>query len=174
LRVLLAGFPYLDRRSQKLGEEVKPRSNFAAFHVQNSMMASPLPPSRRRASILAAAFLVAVPAYALATGGVPALAGLEPGRWVIRDLESNTERRSICIGDPMLLAQIEHDGPPCAAEVIETAPSGGTVRYTCPGRGFGHSRIRMETPRVASIVTQGINANRPFSFRAEARKMGDC
>jgi hypothetical protein len=137
-------------------------------------MAIPLPPSRRRASILAAAFLIAVPAYAVATGGLPSLARLEPGRWQVRDLDSNTERRSICIGDPMLLAQIEHDGPPCAAEVIESGPSGGTVRYTCPGRGFGHSTIKMETPRAASIVTQGINANRPFSFRAQARMVGDC
>jgi hypothetical protein len=137
-------------------------------------MATPLAPSRRRASILAAAFLVALPAYALATGGLPSLAKLERGRWQVRDLDSNTERRSFCIGDPLQLAQIEHDGPPCAAEVIESGPSGGTVRYTCPGRGFGHSTIKEETPRAASIVTQGISANRPFSFRAEARKVGDC
>lgn len=137
-------------------------------------MVSSLPPPRRRASILAAAFLVALPAYAFATSGLPSLAKLEPGRWQIRDLDSNTERRSVCIGDPMLLAQIEHDGPPCAADVVESGPIGGTVRYTCPGRGFGQSTIKMETPRAAGIVTQGINANRPFSYRASARKIGDC
>jgi|GEM_PF-2048122 len=137
-------------------------------------MAMPLPPSRRRASILAAAFLVAVPAYAVATVGLPSLAKLEPGRWQIRDLDSRTDRRTICLGDPLLLAQIEHDGPPCAAQVIESGATGGSVRYTCPGRGFGYSEIKMETPRAASIVTQGISSNRPYSFRAEARRIGDC
>ena len=137
-------------------------------------MAIPLSPSRRRASILAAAFLVAVPAYAVATGGIPALAKLEPGRWQVRDPESGAERRSFCIGDPLLLAQVEHDGPACNSEVIENTPSGGTVRYTCPGRGFGHSTIKLETPRAATIVTQGISANRPFSYRAEARRVGAC
>ena len=137
-------------------------------------MSAPLSPSRQRASILAAAFLVAVPAYAVATSGLPSLEKLERGRWQIRNVDSNSDLRTVCIGDPMLLAQIEHGSPPCAAEVIESGPTGGTVRYTCPGRGFGHSTIRMETPRAASIVTQGINANRPFSFRATARKTGDC
>ncbi len=137
-------------------------------------MTNPLPPSRRRASILAAAFLAAVPAYAVATGGLPSLAKLETGRWQVRDLDSGTERRSICIGDPMQLAQIEHDGPLCATEVIESGPTGGTVRYTCAGRGFGHSTLKVETPRAVNIVTQGISANRPFSFRAQARRTGDC
>ena len=137
-------------------------------------MSAPLSASRRRASILASAFLIAVPAYAVVTAGLPSLAKLERGRWQIRNLDSNSDLRTICIGDPMLFAQIEHAGPPCAAEVIESGPIGGTVRYTCPGRGFGHSTIRMETPRAASIVTQGINSNRPFSYRATARKIGDC
>ena len=137
-------------------------------------MAVPLSPSRRRASILAAAFLAAVPAYAVATDGLPSLDKLETGRWQIRDVDSRTDRRTVCIGDPMLLVQIEHDVPLCAAEVIESGPNGGTVRYTCPGKGFGHSEIKIETPRAASIVTQGIHANRPFSFRAEARKVGEC
>ncbi|MGZ8997884.1 MAG: hypothetical protein ACXW2T_03405, partial [Allosphingosinicella sp.] len=92
-------------------------------------MAIPLPPSRRRASILAAAFLAAVPAYAVATDGLPSLAKLERGRWQVRNVDSNSDLRAICIGDPMQLAQIDHEGAPCAAEVIESGPSGGTVRY---------------------------------------------
>jgi hypothetical protein len=123
---------------------------------------------------MAAAFLVAVPAYALATGGLPALAKIERGRWQVRNMDSNSDVRTICVGDPMLLAQIDHDGAPCAAEVIESGLSGGTVRYVCEGRGLGHSVIKIQTPRSVTVTTQGLNQGRPFSYRAAANKIGDC
>jgi hypothetical protein len=57
---------------------------------------------------------------------------------------------------------------PCAREAIEGGPAGGTIRYTCEGRGFGPTALRVETPRLAKIHTQGICDSRPFSCRAEA------
>ncbi|HMJ94192.1 MAG TPA: hypothetical protein VK472_08845 [Allosphingosinicella sp.] len=117
---------------------------------------------------------MAGPAYALATASLEAFGQLEPGRWQIRDLDAGVDRQSLCLGDPILLAQLEHDGPPCAREIIDSGPNGGTVRYTCRGRGFGHSTIRIETPRLVKIRTQGIKGTQPFSFRAEARRVGDC
>jgi len=125
------------------------------------------------AAACAAAF-AAIPAYGLATSGLAALAQLERGRWLVRDLDADVDRQSLCVGDPVLLAQIEHRGPPCAREIIESGPTGGTIRYTCRGRGFGHSTLRVETPRLVKIHTQGINGARPFAFRAEARRIGDC
>jgi len=130
--------------------------------------------SRRRALCILLAGGLAAPLFALATPSLGAFGQLEPGRWQIRDLDSEVDRQSLCLGDPILLAQLEHQGPPCAREIIESGPSGGTVRYTCRGRGFGHSTIRVETPRVVKIHTQGINGAKPFSFRAEARRVGDC
>ena len=129
---------------------------------------------RRGALIFALAAGLAAPVFALATGGLEAFAHLEPGRWQIRDLDADVDRQSLCLGDPILLAQLEHQGPPCASEIIENGPSGGTIRYTCRGRGFGHSTLRVETPRLVKIHTQGINGARPFDFKAEARRIGDC
>jgi len=121
-----------------------------------------------------AATLAAFPVHSLATGSLAALGQLERGRWQIRDLDADVDRQSLCLGDPILLAQLEHQGPPCAREIIESDATGGTIRYTCRGRGFGHSTLRVETPRLVKIHTQGINGARPFAFRAEARRIGDC
>lgn len=130
--------------------------------------------SRLLALCIASAAGLAAPVYALATGGLEAFAHLEPGRWQVRDLDAGVDRQSLCLGDPILLAQLEHQGPPCAREIIDSGPNGGTVRYTCRGRGFGHSTLRIETPRLVKIHTQGINDALPFDFRAEARRVGDC
>ena len=129
---------------------------------------------RRGALCIALAVGLAAPLYALATASLGAFGQLEPGRWQIRDLDADEDRQSVCLGDPILLAQLEHQGPPCAREIIDSGPNGGTVRYTCRGRGFGHSTLRIETPRMVKIHTQGVNGAKPFSFRAEARKVGDC
>jgi hypothetical protein len=124
--------------------------------------------------LISVALLGALPAYALATADLAALSRLERGRWQVRDLDARVVRESICIGDATLLARIEHLRAPCTLEVVESEPAGGTVRYSCPGRGFGHSTLKVETPRLAKIHTQGISDNRPFSYRAEARRTGPC
>ena len=129
---------------------------------------------RRGALCILSAAGLAAPLYAFATGGASAFGQLERGRWQIRDLDADVDRQSLCLGDPILLAQLEHQGPPCAREIIDSGPTGGTVRYTCRGRGFGHSTLRIETPRRVKIHTQGINGAQPFDFRAEARRVGDC
>jgi hypothetical protein len=129
---------------------------------------------RRGALCIILASGLAAPLYALATARIEAFGQLEPGRWQIRDLDSDVDRQSLCLGDPILLAQLEHRGPPCAREIVDSGPTGGTVRYTCRGRGFGQSTLRMETPRLVKIHTQGINGAQPFDFRAEARRVGDC
>ena len=129
---------------------------------------------RRGALCILLAAGAAAPLFALATAKLEAFGQLEPGRWQIRDLDADTDRQSLCLGDPILLAQVEHQGPPCEPEIIDSGPKGGTVRYTCRGRGFGHSTLRVETPRLVKIRTQGINGAQPFDFRAEARRIGDC
>jgi hypothetical protein len=125
--------------------------------------------------MISVAFAAAsLPAHALAPAGLQALAQLEKGRWLVRDLDAGVDHGAFCLADPMALIQIEHAGGDCASEVIENGDDGGTVRYTCRGHGFGQSTIRVATPRSARIDTQGIKDNTPFSYRAEARKIGDC
>jgi hypothetical protein len=117
---------------------------------------------------------VAAPALALTLSGkMEALAKLERGRWQLRDSEGGTVR-SICLGDPTALLTIEHEGSVCASELISSDANGGTLQYTCPGHGFGHSNVRVETARLARIDTQGVFDGRPFAYRAEARKVGAC
>ncbi len=131
-------------------------------------------PGRSRLVWLAGAALVVGPALGLASGSLSALTQLERGRWQIVDLESGGVRHSLCLGDPMQLVQLEHRGVACSRELIAANGSGGTVQYSCPGRGFGHTDVRVETPRLARVDAQGLRNGRPFAYRAEARRVGAC
>ena len=121
---------------------------------------------------LAGLLAVAAPVFAFALPDLEALSQLERGRWQLRD--SAGQPRSICLGDPTVLIQLEHGAISCEQEIVRSDKGGATVHYTCPGRGFGHTSIRIETPRLARIDTQGLIDGRPFSYRAEARKVGNC
>jgi len=121
---------------------------------------------------LAGFLAVAAPVFAFAVPDLEALSKLERGRWQLRGPEG--EARSVCLGDPSLLVQIEHQGVSCDREVVASEAGAATVQYTCPARGYGHTSIRVETPRLARIDTQGLADGRPFSYRAEARKVGSC
>jgi hypothetical protein len=128
---------------------------------------------RGKAFGLAGFVAVAAPVMAFTPIDLEALTHLERGRWQIRDTESGTAL-SVCLGDPIVLVQLEHRGVSCGREVLASEAGGGTIQYTCPGRGFGHTSIRVETPRLARIDTQGLVDGRPFAYRAEARKVGSC
>jgi hypothetical protein len=128
---------------------------------------------RRGALGLAGLTAVAAPVFALSLPALEALSHLERGRWQISDSQGGGAR-SVCLGDPALFLQLEHGGVSCEQQVLASEPSIATVQYTCPGRGFGHTSIRIETPRLARIDTQGLVDGRPFSYRVEARRVGTC
>lgn len=121
---------------------------------------------------LAGLFAAAAPVFALAVPKLEALAKLEPGRWQLS--EADGARRSICVADPAALVQLEHEGATCEQEVLANEAGATTVEYSCPGRGFGRTSIRVETPRLARIDTQGLADGSPFAYRVEARKVGAC
>ena len=123
---------------------------------------------------LVAAAIVAAPGPTQAAGQLSALSRLEPGLWKLRNLDDRRPLPSICIGDPNLLMQVQHRNSPCSRLVIANGERGATVQYTCPAGGFGRTSIRVETPRLAQIDTQGIVENTPFGYRAEARRVGPC
>ena len=127
---------------------------------------------RRGALGLAGIIAVAAPVFALSVPKLEALAKLEPGRWQLR--EPDGAARSICLADPAVLVQLEHEAANCESEVLASETGAATVEYTCPGRGFGRTSIRVETPRLARIDTQGFADGRPFAYRVEARKTGAC
>ena len=129
---------------------------------------------RRSLVAIVAAMILAGPGLTQAAGKLSALARLEPGLWKLRNLDDQRPLAAICVGDPNLLMQIQHRNSPCSRLVIANGAHTATVQYTCPTGGFGRTSIRVETPRLAQIDTQGIVDNTPFGYRAEARRVGSC
>lgn len=130
---------------------------------------------RRALIALGALVLVSPAASAPQPGKLGALARIEPGRWELRDLDNlRAQQQSICVADPVALVQLRHRGSPCSRLVISQDAEAATVHYTCPANGFGRTSVRLETPRLAQIDTQGIIDNAPFAYRVEARRVGPC
>ena len=100
------------------------------------------------------------------------LGQLERGLWQLR--QGDVAIGSICLGDPLLLAQPEHGPQPCTRELLSADARSVTVNYSCPGMGRGRTVLRVETPRLVQIDSQGIYSNAPFGLRAEARRVGPC
>lgn len=126
-------------------------------------------------AIVALGMIASVAAAAFAQEQLTSLARLEPGLWQLRDLDDAGVRHPpICVADPAMLMQLQHRNSPCSRLVISSDTKGATVHYTCPANGFGRTSLRIETPRLAQIDTQGISGNAPFAYRVEARRTGSC
>jgi hypothetical protein len=130
----------------------------------------------RRAVVALGAITLVSSAASAPQGGtkLSALARLEPGLWQLRDLNNPGAQQSICVADPAALLQLRHRNAPCSRLVIADGERAATVHYTCPAGGFGRTEVRVETPRLVQIDTQGIVDNAPFAYRAEARRIGVC
>jgi len=109
-------------------------------------------------------------------GAVPislaALNQLETGLWQLEVKGKAT--RQLCVADPVNLVQVEHGQLGCSRFVIANDPKSSTVHYSCQGAGWGRTTVRIETPRMAAIHTQGIARNAPFDYTVEARRIGAC
>lgn len=102
-------------------------------------------------------------ALAQATGGLWEIDPLGPG-----------PRPRMCIADPVVLAQYEHRSAMCTRVVISDTPPSAVIHYTCPGQGFGRSKLTLITPRSIRIETQGISGDYPFNYVLQARRVGEC
>lgn len=124
---------------------------------------------------LAVAAAVAGPALSQRAGGIGALSKLQPGLWQLRVLGNGSGRPApVCLGDPTVLAQLQHRSSACSRLVVGQDAEQATVHYTCPAGGYGQTILRVETPRLVQVDTQGIADNVPFAYRAEARFVGSC
>ncbi len=99
---------------------------------------------------------------------------LEAGQWEVRDRGPAGAPDRVCIASGRKLVQIRHMKDTCRSFVVEDAPDVVTVHYTCPGNGYGQTRIRFENSRLVQLETQGIAQGLPFQFNAEARRTGAC
>jgi hypothetical protein len=102
-----------------------------------------------------------------------ALASIEGGEWQLKSKETG-ETKSMCLGDVKALLQVRHGRANCSRFVIANGPKASTVHYTCPGAGHGRTTIRVETPRLIQIESQGIANNAPFDLLYEGRRTGTC
>lgn len=117
---------------------------------------------------------VAGPGTAQPGGTHPLLGRLEAGQWELRAAVGNGRIAAICLGNPILLTQPRHGAASCTRDVVASDSDSMTVNYVCPGIGRGRTTIRVETPRLAQIDSQGLDRGTPFALRAEARRIGPC
>ena len=103
-----------------------------------------------------------------------ALALIQPGQWSLHAHDRPSDNRSICVGDARALLQVRHGEAMCSRFVIASDARTATVHYTCPGSGHGRTTIRVESPHIIQIETQGIINNEPFALSWEGRRTGDC
>lgn len=126
--------------------------------------------------LILSALLLAAPAAGEGEAPLvmPAMADVQPGQWQLKTRDSATATRAICLKDVQELVQLQHGKLTCKRFVISNGPRETTVQYSCPGHGYGRTAIRIETPRLLQIDTQGIAGGEPFAAQIEARRLGDC
>lgn len=96
------------------------------------------------------------------------------GLWEVSRSATGANAERVCVPQATVLAQWEHRRAQCTRVVVSSSPTGAVIHYTCPGGGFGHSRIRVLTPRTLRIETQGISEGYPFNYVLHARRAGTC
>ena len=103
-----------------------------------------------------------------------ALASLQPGQWALRSRDGSAPTKMLCLGDPRVLLQVRHSGPACSKVVLSNLGGAVVANYSCVGGSNGRTEIRVETPRVIQIESQGIEAKAPFEWSYEGRRVGEC
>jgi hypothetical protein len=111
-------------------------------------------------------------AAALAQG--TASSSVQSGLWEVKSRTDPAVNRTICLSDTRALIQLRHAGAQCRSYVIEDTARTMTVHYSCAANGHGQTTLRIETPRVVQIETQGVANKAHFAFAAEARRIGNC
>jgi hypothetical protein len=99
---------------------------------------------------------------------------LQGGQWEVRDRDSIGGRSRMCIDSGRQLIQLRHMRETCKSFTIEDTAEAVTVQYTCPGHGFGRTRVRFENAQLAQVETQGVAHGLPFDMTTEARRVGTC
>lgn len=128
---------------------------------------------RIAAAVLGMAFAAAPATPQTGAPAIPLIDRLEAGQWELRGA-GNALIASICLGDRAQLFQPQHRGAACSRTLIGANAHEVTVRYSCPGTGSGRTTIRVETPRLVQIESQGLDSGVPFALRAQARRTGAC
>jgi hypothetical protein len=103
----------------------------------------------------------------------PIIAG-SGGLWEVSRSATGANAERKCVPAAAVLAQWEHRNARCTRTVVSSTATESVVHYTCPGAGFGQSKMKVITPRTLRIETQGISDGLPFNYTLHARRVGDC
>lgn len=104
-------------------------------------------------------------------------ARMEPGEWELRERGAERESsgpRRLCVSQLRQLVQLRHPRAACKQLTLQEAGNRLSVSYDCGGAGGGRTELRVETPRLVQLRSQGIADGAPFSFDMEARRIGAC
>lgn len=101
------------------------------------------------------------------------LGALLKGRWQITEAGSKTSTTQ-CIRDSHQFFQIMHPSLICSQRLLMHSGKRTSLRYDCPGEGWGHTVVTMESPKLVRISTQGISEGVPFDMKIEARYQDAC
>lgn len=117
---------------------------------------------------------IAAPTPAPSTPLPAALRSVETGEWELRGRGEGAETHRICVSDVRQLLQTQHGRALCPSFVVSDSANALSVTYDCAAAGNGRSDIRIETPRLVQLRSQGIANGAPFAFSAEGRRVGAC
>jgi hypothetical protein len=96
------------------------------------------------------------------------------GLWEVSRSATGAGAEKSCVPQASVLAQWEHRRAQCTRVVISSSATEAVIHYTCPMGDFGHSKMKVITPRTLRIETQGISGGFPFNYVLHARRVGDC
>ena len=98
---------------------------------------------------------------------------LQLGLWEIRERgDSRVER--VCVRSERDLVQLRHRGMSCRRTATDENGPNATIQYSCGAAGYGRTLIRRESSVLVQLRSDGIARDAPFSFEAEARRVGSC
>jgi hypothetical protein len=106
-----------------------------------------------------------------------ALRSMTKGHWELKErsrIKTERQPKRLCIGDPGQLLQLQHPGVGCQYYVVSDTGNHSIVTYQCRGQGSGRTDVRVETPQLVQVDTQGIANGAPFAYSYEGRRIGDC
>jgi hypothetical protein len=115
-----------------------------------------------------------VGALMLGAAALPPTIAESGGLWEVSRSATGAGAERLCVPQATVLAQWEHRRGHCTRVVISSTASEAIIHYTCPAGDFGHSKMKVITPRTLRIETQGISGGYPFNYVLHARRVGDC
>lgn len=123
---------------------------------------------------LGCAAIAAAPGVAAAaTDGLALVRQLQPGLWSMRYREG-AGPQNICVRSGLELLELQGQRGNCRRTVVESDASTLAVQFSCPSSGYTRTAIRRESNNLVQIQSQGLRDGSPFSFYAEARRVGGC